>query len=311
MTTKSVSITIIFLAIVIALGIVFGNDKIFKQKTTPVTVVSTKQDVESSGQEEPLVQKIQNNTDGEGSDEIDRRREIQSEYFQNGELVKPIDTKLLLTFQRNAGDSRGDSLTGLATNKLFGISESEYLTVVDKSIPILEDLNPKPSNVTREGRCTNIKLDNLGYESFCDHKPNEYGMEYKYYGYSKEHNFHLLAYFIEESATFIIDQEDGRELRTTHSNLRYSSDKKVLVAYSNEFGGGYSQGGISVLEFDPEFKYKYRPFGGYYGGERWGIDGIKIDAQNAIYFKTVTFGNQKDSDGNLTKTYSYFKQIIK
>lgn len=315
MKTKTLPIAIIFLAIIIALGILFvkNNDQQEADNAPESNILTSANDQPS---EKPTP--IETNKE---ITEFDKRQEIRNQYQSYGKetgfaivFKKPIDKTFLLANQYEFSSNKyyADTNTNLNTSKLTEVSAIEFSNVIQAGIDLKSQLKKNPTSVTREKSCTNIKLDNGGYSSFCDPTGEEYGVYNTYLGLYEKFGLHLLSYAIEESSSFFISQKDGNRIDVTFHNHILNPDKTILVSYNPEFGGGYTQGGISVIDFkDYVSKNILQVYGGYAGFERWGVEEVKIDESNIIYFKTVAYTNTHNSAGELEKTYSYFKQEIK
>lgn len=313
MKTQTLSIVIICLAVIIAAGIVFGGDKIFKTKVNPVTVVSTGQDVESSGQEEQMVQKPET--------EFDRRQRIRKKYQSGGQetnfnnvFTKPIDKSYLLVnqFAENGSKYYADTFTALNTQKLEQISAEQYMAIKQTGVRLESKLNNTPINLSKDGGCTKIKLDNGKYHSFCNSTPeNQIDAVTTYKGFYEDWGVHWITFSYEELRSSFVSQKDGRILGVDFNNHMISKDGNILVSYNPEFSGAYSEGGISFTNFKYwNTKGFLTLYGGYAGYERWGVDDVKIDDNNTVYFRTVAYSSSSNSSSDLEKIYSYFKQEV-
>ncbi len=253
---------------------------------------------------------------------IKKEDEFHKEYYdQNATsfaMIKPIDTKFLSFFYKpyKDYDEKGNVIANtyktLDLTKLTQISESEYDTVTDQSFDLSSRLIQNPPGLTKTEECLSFNLDNGDAKSFCDDsKYYEFG--YKYLGFSKDLNLHLIEIGGNEwFELFILDQKNGKEVKLYNRMAhKYSYDKSLLVSYSSWTGSFDGYSGVSFVGLKSD---GYNSYAGYVNESAWVVKDVKIDKDNVVYFKTESNSNietTKDGSGNYTKQYSYFKQVIK
>jgi hypothetical protein len=247
--------------------------------------------------------------------------EFRKEYYdQNATsfaMTKPIDNKFLSFFYKpyKDYDEKGHIIPNnykpLNLEQLVQISASEYEKVTDQSSDLSSKLIQNSPGLTKSEECLNFNLDNGTVKSFCDdNKYYEFG--YKYLGFSKDLNLHLIEIGGNEwFELFVLDQKDGKEVKLYNRMAhKYSADKSLLVSYSSWTGSFDGYSGISFVQLSN----KYNSFGGYVNESAWVVKDVKIDKENVVYFKTESNSNIEpsgDTAGNYIKQYSYFKQVIK